>query len=48
MKEQFGDRLFRLRKENNLTMEELANAIKNKYTIAKLVLLLIFLQNKKG
>jgi repressor LexA len=36
MKEQFGDRLFRLRKENNLTMEELANAIKNKYTDAKI------------
>lgn len=36
MQEKFGDRLFRLRKESNLTMDELASAVKQIYPEAKI------------
>jgi repressor LexA len=36
MKEEFGDRLFRLRKENNMTIDDFANEMNKRYPEARL------------
>ena len=41
MKEKFGDRLFRLRKDSDLTMEELASSVKISFPDAKITKSLI-------